>query len=320
MKKLINFVIDSKVIYVLTGLLLSLGIIILVADLTWVQFPAAFPTGSLFPGKCDGLVRIAFWCLGCGFLCSLAALVQLLYTKPTANDVNYSKVMFGQCLCGIGFVLLLDALVNVVAISGFAKAGALAYLFESGTYSTTNVLRTTNAPIGYMFNELKSPSAGQVSNTVPILITSAQTATNRVETVTNGVGSLAFTKDSPCLAALDPYQANLVKAIQLLFALGFTIMGALFFFAKSLWVKMQSTPIIQFDERIFWAGLWFRLGEAVVFTVVVFLALFYEHFSEGLSWMPFISLIIGISVKAAENLIAGITERVLDSVKALVCK
>lgn len=314
MKKFIKCLVDCKMIYVLSGLLITAGVVILVADLTWVRFPATFYSRSFHHERNDELIKIALWCLGIGLVGSLATLVQLHYTKPQVSDANYSKIMFGQCLCGIGFVLLLDALVNVVAVSGFAKAGTLPYLFESGTYSTTNV------SYRHRGNDPTNSPGRHGSNRVPTVVGATPTDTNNATTSTNAVVAQDSDEAPPALASLDRFQTNIIKALQLLFALGFTIMGALFFFAKSLWVKMQSNPIVQFDERIFWAGLWFRLGEAVVFTVVVFLALLYKHFSDGLSWMPFIALIIGISVKAAENFIAGITERLLDSVKAFVSK
>jgi hypothetical protein len=311
MNKLFKFVIDSGVLYVLSGLLITTGIISMIAYLTWIAFPAAFWPERPPPPQSNLPITTA-WCLAGGVAAGVFALIQLQSTKPIATDSDYSKKMFGRSLVGIGFVLLLDALVNVVAIAGFAYSGSIPYLFQGPAIQATNtpsLVMNTNVP------STPQPSSTSNVNALPTLSTPRPPDVKTSDSISRKQATI---ETRP--AILAPYQEDLKSAIQLLLALGFTIMGALFFFAKSLWEKMKADPIVPFDERIFWAGLWFRLGSAVVFTVVIFLALLYKGYAQALNIMPFVALLVGLSVKGAENLIAGITTRIFDAINGLVSK
>lgn len=308
MKRCISFLIDCNIAILLFSLFITVGVVALIADFSWFEFPTAFDGVPLDPCH-ESLIKVAAWSFAAGIAIGVLALMQLQKTKPQPDDNEFSKKMFGRCLVGIGFILLLDALINVVAVAGFARAGAVFYVFESGnTYS----LIDTNAPSPQVIYGIQRSNVMQFSNS--IVTTTIPPAS------TNILMSVLTNSRTHTVTVLKASQINLIRALQVLFALGFTVMGALFFFAKSLWEKMQTNPIVQFDERIFWAGLWFRLGEAVVFTLVIFLTLLCKQYDEALSMMPFIALLIGLSVKTAENLIAGLTQRVFDSVNAFVSK
>lgn len=103
----------------------------------------------------------------------------------------------------------------------------------------------------------------------------------------------------------------------LMLSLGMAILGALFFFANALWTKFKQ-PEILFDRNIFWGGLWFRLAEAIVFTIAFFLFLQFQGWRDAIKYMPMIALFIGMTVKSSEALVFGLAERLLASVTALV--
>ena len=82
-------------------------------------------------------------------------LALLNLTAPKAGDSDYGKKMFGRCLVGIGFALLIDALINVVAVAGFANAGAVPFLFRPGDTNLVAISYSTNATNGT--NSQKQP-------------------------------------------------------------------------------------------------------------------------------------------------------------------
>jgi hypothetical protein len=104
-----------------------------------------------------------------------------------------------------------------------------------------------------------------------------------------------------------------------LFALSSLVatLGALFFFATALWKKMSEPEREPFDRRLFWGGLWFRLGEAILFNLVFFLVLRYYAPARYLL-LPLVSLLVGMFLKSGETLVSGIAERVFASIQALV--
>lgn len=85
-----------------------------------------------------------------------------------------------------------------------------------------------------------------------------------------------------------------------------------------------------FDIRLFWSGYWYRLAQAEVYTVASFLIVW------GLGapppstlevdrpppfdmywWLPLAALFIGLFVKAAERVVAGLAERAVAVVNAM---
>lgn len=285
LKRLFDFLGESGLYLTVAAICFAIGSVLVVGFTTWVYFPTAMEGTALvswrpmYSGICLVVISAVIGVL---------ALIHLKSTQPSPVELQYSSQMFGRALVGIGYFLLLDALLNIVAIAGFAKGGYEgAILMPLRTFSVeTNTVGTAK----------QAPKLDPSTNTVP-----------------------AAVPEKEGKKPVDEAKRNMFRAIQLMFALGFTLMGALFFFAKSLWDKMQDSTLVHFDERMFWAGLWFRLGEAVVFTLVVYVALRFKQ-QEGSDWLPFIALVIGLSVKSAENLIAGICERVLAAVNGLISK
>jgi hypothetical protein len=169
------------------------------------------------------------------------------------KQATTSSIRFQRHLVGLGFTLLTDGMINIVAIAGYASGGVLGQIFSQDVLC------------------------------------------NRI----------------PC-------------AILILTCLGMAVEGALFFFCNSLYEKLNSGPDDnQFDVDQFWGGLWFRLGEAVIFTNVLLLyvliwgnpnsnAVGSANVTTGsikIYMLPLVSLLCGMFLKPAEVLVYGIMER-----------
>jgi hypothetical protein len=107
----------------------------------------------------------------------------------------------------------------------------------------------------------------------------------------------------------------LVVGVRLIMALGMAVLGALFFVTNSLRQKRDRHE--EYDAWKFWSGLWFRLGEAVLFTVVFFLALRHQAPHRD-DLLPFLALLLGMFVTTGETLVFGLAQRVLKGAAALV--
>jgi hypothetical protein len=194
-----------------------------------------------------------------------AAVWSLLALERFSDEpVALSDAMFSRYLIGLGYFLLVTAIVTMIAIVALAQTGFLEAVLRVGA---------------------ATPPAG-----------------------------------SPAAAAVDPaavQRDNVLQGVLLLMALVMTLLGALFYFANSLWKKFKD-PTVLFDRNVFWAGLWFRLSEAIVFTIAVFVFLRYEGKKDLVGFLPMLGLFIGMTVKSSEVLIFGLLERGLAAVSTLV--
>ncbi|MEM9065440.1 MAG: hypothetical protein AAGB51_08125 [Planctomycetota bacterium] len=100
-----------------------------------------------------------------------------------------------------------------------------------------------------------------------------------------------------------------------------SIVGALFFVANSLRRKRDNN--IHFSAELFWGGLWFRLGEAVLFSMVLFWLIWTQHrsssngsFALDYYWLPVLSLLLGMFVTAGERIIYSIAQGLFRGISA----
>lgn len=96
------------------------------------------------------------------------------------------------------------------------------------------------------------------------------------------------------------------------------IVGALFFFANALYQKMGEPTRDPFDRQMFWGGLWFRMGEAILFNLVFFLVIRSSNTGTNTLMLPLVSLLVGMFLKPGEALVSGIATRVFTAFQALV--
>lgn len=116
--------------------------------------------------------------------------------------------------------------------------------------------------------------------------------------------------------------SQLPCALLILTCLAMAIEGALFFFCNSLYEKLSKDPGAQandqFDPDLFWGGLWFRLGEAVIFTNVLVLFVLsrvnpkqVDASSVPFYMLPLLALLCGMFLQPAEALVYGVMKRLL---------
>jgi copper chaperone CopZ len=195
-----------------------------------------------------------------------------------------SNLLYGHHLVVIGIALLADALISVVILTALAWS-----VGQPPSPSTTPGLGHLT---GDAFNAAE----------LDLLV------------VDPGLADIlqSFSR----LFGHSAAEASFVSAM-FVFSTCVALLGALFFFATSLWEKMSDPQREPFDRAAFWAGLWFRLGEAVLFNLVFFLLL-RIYAPDHFLLLPLVSLLVGMFLKAGEKLMAGIAIRVFSAFEALV--
>ena len=98
------------------------------------------------------------------------------------------------------------------------------------------------------------------------------------------------------------------------------IFGSLLYIYQRIHEKRQAANE-PFHRDLFFGGLWFRMGQAVLYTILLFLVMRSElgaptGFTE--SMMPLLALLIGMYVKTAETVFRAFGLRVLQVLQVLV--
>lgn len=271
------------------GALMAIGVLLGSVAFTYWVMPSALglqPISQrvLWLGLLIGVVLIVV-----GAIVMYRSVAPYLQThNPDAMDEpQRSEILFGMHLVGVGAALLLVALVNHVVIAAFAWS----------------IGRPGRLPAS-------APSTSDAPEVVDRFGTGVREA---------GDGLLW---DSPFMADLkqlfggSPDEAVLVVML-LIVSSSVAILGALFYFATSLWAKMKTNDGERFDRSKFWAGLWFRLGEAVLFNLVLFLVIRNYAPDESLL-LPIGSLFVGMFLKSGEQMISGLADRLFAALAALI--
>lgn len=226
-----------------------------------------------------------------------------------AARAEIAEIGYRRAMIGIGYALLLAGVLNMVAFAGFAS-----------TKQIDEVLGKREAV------EVKQQPAGKVRDRdvtaqgAVAPATTTQGATSGTAT-SNGDGKADAAPIAESVSKQEQTDITgptpgLPAAILLMISLGMSILGALFFVANSLREKRDEFE--QFDHSGFWSGLWYRLGEAVLFTVVFFLVLRRFYPASGALWLPVLALFLGMFVKSGERLVFGLAKRVFAAVSTLL--
>lgn len=232
-----------------------------------------------------------------GIIAAICLVLGLLRLRSTLEDFEdpdkpepaRSDILYGRYLMGIGLALLIDAIVCSIVVVALAWITGRARL---GLVTTTGDREIESNLVGDSFN---AAPLDQLQSLGP-----AGSALNQLGTFFGNSADDAF-----FVAALFTF-STLVA-----------LLGALFFFATSVWSKLREGEREPFDRSIFWAGLWFRIGEAVLFNLVFFLLLRYYAPDQYLA-LPLVSLLVGMFLKAGEKLVSGLANRVFAAFGALV--
>lgn len=221
---------------------------------------------------------------GCAVVLTVVGVFQTISGVEQLPPVASDRESFQRYTVGVGFALLLLATLNLLAIAGLGSSGNLQKVFPP----PAAVEPSKNAPaagaLRALFSTFARPAPADAST--PAVPPPA------------GPGQLRAT------AAL------------LLTTLSMAILGALFYVANSLNTKQDHEA---FSEAQFWAGLWFRLGESVLFALVCFLAI--RRMSPDRDndfWLPLWALFLGMFIKTGERLIFGLANRTFQAAEAFI--
>lgn len=107
--------------------------------------------------------------------------------------------------------------------------------------------------------------------------------------------------------------------IYFLTTVALAMLGAVFHCCSSLRAVMRHKPY-EFDAGILWSGLFFRVGQAVIFSMVIFLALWshQDRVSNWIALMPLLGLLIGMFVDSGEILVRQFAQRFFLGVKTML--
>lgn len=203
------------------------------------------------------------------------------------EEPRRSDVMYGRHLVAIGFALLIDALVCSTIIAALA--------WSTGRGRTGQVLLGQSQSV-------QSPAVGDSfdANELDLLLESTDALLERFAS----------------LFGSTPSEALFVGGLFLLSTFA-ALLGALFYFATSMWTKLREPNREPFDRSLFWGGLWFRIGEAILFNFVIFLTLRYFA-PDRYVILPLVAVMVGMFLKAGETLISGLANRVFAAFTELV--
>jgi hypothetical protein len=275
------------------------------------------------------------------FICGILAA-----RENRCNPRNRSpQERYDRHLVGVGYALTLLAIINFVAIAGFCKVGQLPQILTEDFTSTTNdgeiplhrvlflLLAPGFAALGALFFHANSLRAkrerlGPVQpDNAPRQIAELPPNQNPktdpdhsdpLQPVVKPTADAEPPKPDDLAASKTNVAAEGAnKDTVLKAAATATILRAGEKFPEK--VQMQMNHAEPFDAARFWGGLWFRVGEALLFTLVVFL------FGGGASLGKLTgaslllgSLLLGMFVKTGEGLISGIADKLFSAVKELV--
>jgi hypothetical protein len=81
---------------------------------------------------------------------------------------------------------------------------------------------------------------------------------------------------------------------------------------------MEPSDDEPFDVHKFWSGVFFRVGEAVLFTFTSFWLLWSSRSTEYTIWLPVLALFVGMFVKTGETVVFSLGQRILSAAEALL--
>ncbi|MDA1053718.1 MAG: fibronectin type III domain-containing protein [Planctomycetota bacterium] len=252
---------------------------------------------------------------------------------------HHNRVAYSRYLVGTGYALLLFAMINLVALAGFAYSGVLDQVFPRGKDNAGTPTLPAETPTSPA--ETPKPAAESPAPPTETPMPAAESPVPPTETPKPAAENPTPAATSPNPTAAPPTAGVPIKpapklstkqsrklptelvlksratALVLLVTVSMAILGALFFVANSLQEKQAADE--DFDAHLFWAGLWYRLGESVLFAVVCFVAIrrLWPQ-SDGDFWLPLLALVLGMSIRTGERLMFALTKRTLKAVTALL--
>lgn len=121
---------------------------------------------------------------------------------------------------------------------------------------------------------------------------------------------------APREASRNPF--TVAAAFTLILSMLLGLVGSVFFTANSLLEKWGKED---FSMSGFWSGFWFRIGESLLFVLVIFLILCSDWdgvYDRYINWLPALALLMGMFVKSGEWLIFGLAERLFEVARGIL--
>jgi hypothetical protein len=308
---------SADILLALAGFLLALGLVLVVwqssTKLVLVAFtpPNARNATTSMPATMPAVNsntdwRFMYggcWCIVAAFVAMAAAVP--LWQKEKGDGVLSSERSYNRHLVAVSYSLMLLGLLNFVALGGFAYVDRLEGILKLGKDAAANKADLTIfmfllpgfAVLGallFVADSLRHKRDLTGDDDPPVRATALL-----VDVVPAPAARPADTPPNPSPRAPTATPALPVVAVS------------------------AAAPAVRapepFDASRFWAGLWYRLGEAIVFALVLFL-LGYANYANGLrgATLLLVALLIGMFVKTGETLIAGLTRKVFAAVESFV--
>jgi hypothetical protein len=248
--------------------------------------------------------------------------------KPNVND------LYDIYLVGIGYGLVLLALLNFVALAGFAKVGILHDVLDvnfAAADSDANPLAGVHrmlfllllpgfAVLGALFFHANSLRAKREDNPDE----AAGPKSNPSNPDSNPPVAARVSLNNPAAGAINVVEGEVLKPKEVTDiasqASGIVETGK----SQQAKLAVQVTPIEPFSAARFWGGLWYRVGEAMLFALVILLFVAGSGGAAPSGVSPkgpmvlLAALLLGMFVKAAESLISGLADKLFASIKAFV--
>ena len=304
------------------AIVLAVGLIVLVATVSGKTLARAAGATKV-TGEIAGYV-VASILLACGVI---AGCIALLYYGDDDLVSPYDRY-----LVGTGYALALLALLNFTALAGFQLSGQLSGILDvdfSKPGSNDSLQRTAFlallpglAVLGALFfhaNSLRKKRDSLGDTAAELVATKSEKITTKnIATPQTAAAIAATTSQGLKAEGMDTVAAagSPSAAAESLAAASPSVIEA------TTTAKLKADPSVKeepFSQARFWAGLWFRIGEAILFALIFFLIAKAPNLkSISGAALLLASLIVGMFVKSGETLIAGIADRVFNAVQALV--
>lgn len=327
------------VLLILAGILLAVGAVVLVwtaADQTLARaISASDPSGPAISGPAHAGEKLGYILGGAlAFAGAVCGCWALLGSQPEKPDSSYNRY-----LVGTGYALALLALLNFTALIGFQACGQLGQILAedfSKPVSDDAIRRTVYlallpgfAVLGALFfhaNALRA-KRDSLDEDAPELVASEQVKTKE-QVVAGGLKPQESPAAAPGAApanaaAPQPVAGKTAAEPAPPVPAALPVSGAAAVATKSVTVtktgKPDPTPREPFCAPRFWAGLWFRIGEALLFALIAFLIVKSPSLKTWAgTTLLLVSLLLGMFVKSGESLIAGLAFRVFNAIQELV--
>jgi peptidoglycan/LPS O-acetylase OafA/YrhL len=134
-----------------------------------------------------------------------------------------------------------------------------------------------------------------------------------------GVAGLVKTQTIHLALNTGP-EAAWPQTVDVLTAGGMSLVGVAFYIAQSVRERVAAAD---FHRGKFWSGMFFRIGEAVIFTLVFVLICAYQVAQEqepvfAHQSLPVLGLFVGMFVKSGETVVFGLAVAVFELAKRIV--